>query len=247
MRHLILGIALVLTFSLKAQKRFSLSVNNSVGLLQVEKRWFVFPEEEQEYHPRYGLGLSGTVRLFDTDLELGIGLLHSWSSIRFFVGGMPLFPHPREGFPRIPINNNHLESRLFLQHPFIKEAKVKIAGSLGLCIAQPTFPQQAEDINEGSSRSINSEVDMRLDYRLHLINRRPSWALISGLSSDFFFSDNLALNIAATYQIGLRNAITYDYYGELLRATQTVPIREGHGLFFSNTGVFLDIGLKWYW
>ncbi len=181
MKFILAIIITIGTFSLQAQSRFSLTLNNSVGLIQLQERELYRIADRNKYTPRYGLGLSASLKLFNTDLEIGAGVLYSWSTMPIFVGGLPLFAGHREGFPIIHITNNHWEGRFFIQHPFIKKEKVQIGGLFGVDIGWPDFLDKAGNIHEGFRYTENDGFDMRLEYEVSLSNIRNSVAIRSGI------------------------------------------------------------------
>lgn len=230
-----------------AQKRLSVSLGNSFGLIQLQERELIRPTDRNKYTPRYGIGFSSTLRLFNTDLEVGAGVLYSWSNMPIFDGGPPLFPRG-EGFPTININNNHWEGRFFIQHPFIKRRKVQIGALFGVDIGWPDFVRRTGSFHEGSSYNTYWEgFEMRLDYQIYLLNARRSVALRSGINTSIQLTESVWLNMVANYRLGLVQSVDYLYRGEIYTNGGSTANQRGFEKLFSNSGVFLDVGLKWYW
>lgn len=230
-----------------AQKRLSVSLENSFGLIQLQERELLGASDRNKYTPRYGIGLASTLRLFRSQLEIGAGLLYSWSNMPIFDGGPPLFPRG-EGFPILNINNNHWEGRFFIQHPFIKRRKVQIGGLFGVDIGWPDFIRRAGSSHEGSSyNTFHEGFEMRLDYQVDLLNVRRSVALRSGINVDVQLTESIWLSMIANYRFGLVQSVGYIYRGEIYTNGGTTANRRGFEQVFFNSGVFLDVGLKWYW
>jgi hypothetical protein len=247
MKFILIISALAMGIHSQAQSRFSLSLDNSVGLIQLQERELYRFADRNKYTPRYGLGLSASVKLFNTDLEVGAGVLYSWSTVPIFVGGLPIFPKHREGFPSIQLNNNHWEGRFFVQHPFIKKKKVHIGGLLGVDIGWPNFSEQVHNFYEGTVYTTNSGSgsDMQLDYQVYLTNMRNSVAIRSGIYLTLMLSEYVSFNTTVNYRWGLIQSVDYSYFGEIYFNDDLVPMEDSFEKFFSNSGAFLDVGLKW--
>ncbi len=247
MKFISIAIALTTCLHLNAQSRFSLTLNNSVGLIQLQERELYRFADRNKYTPRYGLGLSASLKLFNTDLEIGVGVLYSWSTMPIFVGGLPIFPKHREGFPIIHIINNHWEGRFFVQHPFVKKESIQIGGLVGVDIGWPDFLDQAGNFHEGTVYTTNSGSgsDMRLDYKVYLSNIRNSVAIRSGIYLNLALSEYVSLDAVLSYRWGLVQSVDYAYVGEIYFNDNIFPLEDGFEKFFSNSGAFLDIGLKW--
>ncbi len=245
MKFILVIIITIGTFSLQAQSRFSLTLNNSVGLIQLQERAVYRIGDCNKYTPRYGLGLSASVKLFNTDLEIGAGILYSWSSFPIFVGGFPLFAGHRVGFPIIHLNNNHWEGRFEVRHPFIKWERIKIGGLLGVDVGWPDFLRETGNFVEGFKYFSDEESDMRLEYEVSLSNIRNSVAIRSGVYLEAALSEYVALNFTLSYRWGLIQSVDYTYEGKIYFNDSPNALEDGFEKFFSNSGAFLDIGLKW--
>ena len=236
---------ILLIFSvLPVSAQIVIKTGTSLGLLQAQLYEPTRIQDRNKYNFSVAPNISAEAVIPKTDLKLGLNFAYSFSKITVFVGGEPLFLR-NQGFPKIHLNNDHFESEIYLSYPIFNNQKIKFWGTVGSVIGVPKFIKKTASTIEGLSTTTAFGSNYELHYLIGRSNFRNSICISSGLGFDLNFNKATALSFSTQFRLGLRQSVAYLYLGEIYINNPPDPLYDRFETIFSNSGFFLNIGLKY--
>jgi hypothetical protein len=228
------------------QNNLSFSFAVESGLIQYN----AFEPNRQDFRNKLTPSISPTVliewQIPKKQIQLRLKSQYTFNSMPFSIKGNPLF-RDGEGFPTQYVRNDHINLALHCRHKLIGDKKYRFYGFLGLNMGIPLLEKNRGAYTEGTSYYQDGSFYYELQYTIVRLLTNPSIGLDSGLSFEINLLDYLALNFDFQYRLGFRQSVIYAQSGEIYISSQPLhPLFDAFWLSFSNSGIFLSAGLKFY-
>jgi len=125
-----------------------------------------------------------------------------------------------------------------------KEKKFKLHSILGISIGIPLPFEQILTFVEDSLFAYSGGNVWKLNYFILRTTHRTVISIESGLGFDLKMNHNWYLTGNVYYRLGLYQAITLNYSGEIYVNSNPNPIINSFETSFSNNGILSAIGIK---